>query len=156
MTDFLHQEYYGNSILRYLVVLGITIIGLLILRFIKRMIFSGLKKWPKDANKIVILMLEVSEQTILPLLYITLLYTSTLILNIPDRIATIISNLMMVVFVFFIIRILILIVQKSFIAFVKRQRQGDAQVEQLSGLLLVINIIGWSIGVMFLIFAPKL
>ena len=150
MVDILYQEYYGNTILRYLVVLGITIIGLLILRFIKRMIFSALKKWSKDANKIVILMLEVSEQTILPLLYVTLLYISILILNMPDKIRIIINNLMMVVFVFFVIRILILIVQKSFIAFVKRQQQGEGQVEQLSGLLLVINIIGWSIGVMFL------
>lgn len=56
----------------------------------------------------------------------------------------------MVVFVFFVIRILILVVQKSFVAFVKRQHKGKAELEQLGGLLLVINIIGWSIGVMFL------
>ena len=62
----------------------------------------------------------------------------------------IVNNLMMVAIVFFVIRILIILMQKTFIAFVLKQRHGETQLQQLSGLLLVINIIGWSVGVMFL------
>ena len=150
MHDFLYQEFYGNTVLRIIVVAGIILIGIIILAAIKKLIFSALKKWSQDANKYVVLLLEVADQTILPLLYATLLFSSVSILNMPANIRTIVNNLMMVVIVFFVIRILILLVQKSFIAFIKRQHHGEAQIEQLSGLLLVINIIGWSIGIMFL------
>lgn len=150
MNDFLYQIFYGNTVLRYIVVAGIILIGFLILKVIKRLLFKALKRWSKNAKKIVILLLEVADQTVLPLLYVSLLYTSISILNMPENIRKIVNNIMMVVFVFFVIRILILVVQKSFVAFVKRQHKGKAELEQLGGLLLVINIIGWSIGVMFL------
>ncbi|MGV8995013.1 MAG: mechanosensitive ion channel family protein [Flavobacterium sp.] len=150
MNDFLYQIFYGNTVLRYIVVAGIILIGFLILKVIKRLLFKALKRWSKNAKKIVILLLEVADQTVLPLLYVSLLYTSISILNMPENIRKIVNNIMMVVFVFFVIRILILVVQKSFVAFLKRQHKGKAELEQLGGLLLVINIIGWSIGVMFL------
>ena len=150
MNDFLYQIFYGNTVLRYIVVAGIILIGFLILKVIKRLLFKALKRWSKNAKKIVILLLEVADQTVLPLLYVSLLYSSISILNMPENIRKIVNNIMMVVFVFFVIRILILVVQKSFVAFVKRQHKGKAELEQLGGLLLVINIIGWSIGVMFL------
>lgn len=150
MNDFLYQIFYGNTVLRYIVVAGIILIGFLILKVIKRLLFKALKRWSKNAKKIVILLLEVADQTVLPLIYVSLLYTSISILNMPENIRKIVNNIMMVVFVFFVIRILILVVQKSFVAFVKRQHKGKAELEQLGGLLLVINIIGWSIGVMFL------
>ncbi len=150
INDFLYQEFYGNTVLRFIVVAGIILVGFIILAVIKKLIISALKRWSKNANKYVVLLLEVADQTLLPLLYVTLLYSSISILNMPSSIRKIVNNLMMVVIVFFVIRILILIVQKSFVAFVKRQHHGQAQIEQLSGLLLVINIIGWGIGVMFL------
>lgn len=150
MNDFLYQTFYGNSVLRYLVVGGIILLGFLILGVIKKILFSALKRWSKNANKIVVLSLEVADQTVLPLLYVSLLYFSISILNMPGKMSNIVNNIMMVVFVFFLIRILILVVQKSFLAFVKRQHDGEADLEQLNGLLLVINIFGWGIGVMFL------
>ena len=150
MNDFLYQEFYGNSVLRYLVVAGIILLGFLILRGIKRLLFKALKKWSKNSSKIVILLLEVVDQTVLPLLYVSLLYSSISILIMPINIRNIVNNIMMVVFVFFVIRILILVAQKSFIAFIKKQHNGHAELEQLSGLLIVINIIGWGLGIMFL------
>lgn len=150
INDFLYQQFYGNTVLRFIVVAAIILVGFLILGVIKKLLFRALKKWSKNANKYVVLLLEVADQTLLPLIYVTLLYSSISILIMPNSIRQIINNLMMVVIVFFVIRILILVVQKSFIAFVRRQHHGEAQLEQLSGLLLVINIIGWSVGVMFL------
>ena len=149
MNSFLYQAFYGNTVLRYLIVGGIILVGFLILGVIKKLLFAALKRWSKNANKIIVLSLEVADQTVLPLLYVSLLYSSVSILNMPSKIRLIINNIMMVVFVFFVIRIIILIVQKSFLAFIKRQH-GETEVEQLNGLLIVINIIGWGIGVMFL------
>ena len=101
MNDFLYQEFYGNSVLRYLVVAGIILLGFLILRGIKRLLFKALKKWSKNSSKIVILLLEVVDQTVLPLLYVSLLYSSISILIMPINIRNIVNNIMMVVFVFF-------------------------------------------------------
>jgi small-conductance mechanosensitive channel len=151
MDNLLHQVYYGNSIKAYLIAFAVIVAGFLVLGFIKKLVFSGLRRWLKNvSSKTVTLLLEVMEQTILPLLYVTLIYTSLSTLHLSPVFRKYMNNIMMVVVVFFIIRIVILVIKKSVLAYLHRQEKEENEISQISGLLILVNIIAWCIGIMFL------
>ncbi len=151
MTDFLHQVYFHNTVKDYLIALGIIVIGFLLLRAFKRLAFSGFQKLSKkSSSKMLKLVLEVLEQTILPLLYLILIYSSLSTLNLSATFRMYMKNIMMVALVFFIIRIIILVIKKSIVAYLHQHGKGETEVTQISGLLILVNIIAWAAGIMFL------
>lgn len=151
MENLLHEVYFDNSIQDYLLVLAAIVIGIIILSLIKRMVFTRLNRWmERTSSSSVKLFIGILEQTILPLSFVFLIYLSISTLEINPKLSKYMDNIMMVVLVFFIIRILILAVKRSIVAYLHKQAEAEQEISQISGLLILVNILAWTAGVVFL------
>lgn len=153
MSDFLHQQYYGNSVLSYLIAIGLIVIGSLLLRWVKRMVFKAYNNYQKnkDGNKNLRVIMEVLEKSILPLIYLLIIYGAISTLNLSKHISGICGKIMMVLFTFFFIRIVIAFVKGVVLAYLNKKEEDKNKISEISGLLIVVNLILWSVGIMFLL-----
>jgi small-conductance mechanosensitive channel len=95
------------------------------------------------------LLLAVLEKLILPVLYVALAYSCLNTLKLSTNFRKYMDNTMMVAVVFFVIRILILLLKKAIVGYVKRTSKEE-DVTQINGLLIMVNIVAWALGLIFL------
>jgi len=86
----------------------------------------------------------------LPALYVTAVYIGLEYLKLSARQNIILRNILTVAITFLIIRLISSSVLLMLRAYVRRQNNGEEKVKQLGGIMLIINIVVWGIGLLFL------
>lgn len=152
MTDFLDRVYYHNSVQTYLIVLGFILLGFIIIGFFKRSVLTRIAKLTQKTNtSIDNFVVESLERFGVPALYIAVVYAGLNYLILPERINNIISFATTVAITILVIRLLsstVLLVLRSYI---RRQENGEEKVQQLGGVMLIINIVIWALGFLTLL-----
>ncbi|HEY0668979.1 MAG TPA: mechanosensitive ion channel domain-containing protein [Sphingobacteriaceae bacterium] len=151
MIDLLDKVYFRNTVNDYLIALSIVLIGTSLLTLFKKKFFIKIKQWSgRTTNNFDDFVVEAVDRFGIPALYFTLIYIGLSYLTLSPRGATILTVATTVVITFLVIRLLsavILILLKSY---VRRQERGEEKIKQLSGLMLIINVVIWVIGILFL------
>ena len=77
VSGFLERVYFGNTILNYLISIGIIIAGLIILKIIEKVSIHRIKAFTSK-TKLTIddLIVEIIERSVLPGLYLSLIHIS--------------------------------------------------------------------------------
>lgn len=153
MSEFLHEQYFGNTVLRYLIAIGIIVIGSVLLRWIKRLVFKAFNRYQsvKPGHRNLRVVMDVLERSILPLVYLLIIYGAISSLHLSDQVANICGKIMMVLFTFFFIRIVIALIKAAVLAYLNKKEEDQNKISEISGLLIVVNLILWSVGIMFLL-----
>ncbi|MBS1729156.1 MAG: mechanosensitive ion channel [Bacteroidetes bacterium] len=154
MKEFLQHVYWGNSNRTYLLVTGGILLGWLTIRLLKKFILSILKKLSLHSNgkyKLNDILVNVTSRFIFPFLYITIAYYGIEQLNITSKVDQYISLAFAFVTTYFFIRIIIHFVYAIIVHFMEFKGEPPERIRQLSGLLVIINIVIWSIGLLMLI-----
>jgi len=152
MFDRLHQEYWGNTVLDYLIAAGIILLGLLIVRIFKNTILRRIKRWAnstKSQNDDYIV--GAVERFGVPIAYYAVVYSGLNYLNWSTRGERIIEIAGGVVVLFFAMRLISSLISVGLRNYTLRRDQGEEKVKQLGGLMIVINIVLWVAGGVFLI-----
>lgn len=153
MNDFLQREYYHNTVLEYCIALGIIILGFALVRIIKSVILIKLKKIAERTNT------HVDDYTFqglerfgIPALYIIIAYIGINYLNFTEKAAKVIGIGFTIAVTFLIIRLISTTILSLLKSYVRKRNKEDTEekVKQLSGIMLIINIIIWAIGLIFL------
>ncbi|WP_229204287.1 mechanosensitive ion channel family protein [Dyadobacter alkalitolerans] len=91
------------------------------------------------------------ENSVVPLLYIGSLYFVVSTLVFSPKVDSIANIVFLVVVTFFVLRIISSSFQKFVFSFIHAQENSDAKEKQASGLILIVNIVIWIIGIIFMI-----
>jgi len=146
----LQQEYFDNTIKEYLFVLGAIIIVWVILQLIKKWVLALFRKLTsKTQNNIDDVLVSALEKFIIPYLYIVINFFIIRQLTLPLKLDRILDVALTIITVIFAARLINHAIHFSIQQYMERRDEGPARMKQLSGVLLVIKIIVWSVGLIF-------
>ncbi|HKZ36360.1 MAG TPA: mechanosensitive ion channel domain-containing protein, partial [Chryseolinea sp.] len=151
MNEILSQVYYNNTVQDYLIALGVILGGLLIIAFFKKSILSRLKIWTaKTETNVDNFAVNALEKFGLPALNFVVLYIGINYLALSEKAEQVIRVAVAVIVTYFVLRLISSTAMQGLQSYVRRQDQGEEKVKQLGGIMLILNIIIWLIGLIFL------
>lgn len=149
--DFLRRVIYHNTILDYLVAFLLVLIGLAIIRFLKQTILQSLKKWTERThNHYDDFVFKSIERFGIPWLYLTVIYIGIQYLTLHDNTENVLKIAFTAAFTFLVIRLIASIILALLEKFVRSHNQGEEKVKQLGGIMLIVNVFIWAIGLLFI------
>jgi small-conductance mechanosensitive channel len=152
MTEMLDQVYYDNTVRQYLIAVGVIAGGVLLLLIFKKLIIKRLQRWAaKTEGTWDDFVVESVSRFAVPILFWTIVYWSIHTLRLSDqaeRVFTIVTSILVTYYVLRLISSVVLVLLK---AEVRRREHGEEKMKQLGGLIMVINIVIWFLGLVFLL-----
>ena len=151
MDEILSQVYFNNTVQEYLISFGIILGGMLVLAFFKKIILTRLERWADSTeSNLDNFLINALEKFALPALNFFIIYLGINYLQLSDRADKIIKVVVAVLITFFILRLISTVALHGLQAYVRRQDQGEEKVKQLGGIMLLLNLVIWAIGCIFL------
>ncbi len=151
MRGILDQVHFNDTLLDYFIAASIIAIGTLMIRVIKGTLLRGISSWAKRTKTpFDDLILNSIDRFGFPALYFLVIYMGLKILQLPLRGQHILNIAVIVVITYFIIRLISSVLHLLLRSYVGRQEKGEKNVKQLGGLMLIINMVIWVIGALFL------
>jgi len=152
LKDILEITFLQNSVLDYLIFLAILLVGILVVRIIRSIILSRLKAWAKKtATTIDDFLITIVEKTLLPLVYFGVFYLSTRTLTLNPTLSKVIDVLGVILLTIFGIRFLVAIIRYALETYWLKKEKDEVKERSLRGILTVIKVIIWGIGITFLL-----
>ncbi len=151
MRELLDNVYFNNTVQDYAIAFGIILGGMAVLRLFRKMLLNRLKAWAtKTETRLDDYVVLGVERFGLPILNFLILYWGIHYLNLTPRVSDIVSKATTAVIVFFVIRIILSAIRKLLEAYVLKQENGETKLKQITGIMVVINIAVWALGLVFL------
>lgn len=150
--EFLSREYWGNTVQAYLIALGVILVGLIIIRVFKRLILNRLSAWAlQSQTRFDDLIVRGLERFGLPVISFAIIYWSINSLDLSPKMEKVVTVATAVVIAYFIIRLISVIIQTLITSGIRKQPNGEIKVKQIGGLMIIINIVIWILGLVFLL-----
>lgn len=151
MDDFLNQVYYDNTVRDYLIAVGIIVGGIILLKLFKRVILIRLKKWADTTESTLDnFAIDTVEKFALPAINFFIVFLGIKFLSLSEKVSQVVNIAVAVIITYFVLRLVSTIALHGLQSYVRRQERGEEKIKQLGGIMLIINIIIWAIGAIFL------
>ena len=143
----LKEVYYGNSVRNYLIALGIIVVGFVAVRIFKSVVNNRLRKLSeRTTTNIDDYVIESINRFGIPILYAMVVYFGLQYLVLPERVDNILRIAITVVVTFFTIRFIANTLLLLLKAYIRRKEGGEEKVKQLRGIMIIVNVIIWSVA----------
>ncbi|MBL6444727.1 mechanosensitive ion channel [Fulvivirga sp. 29W222] len=150
MSEFWEKTYMNNTFQDYAIVLGSILLGLIIVKIFKRTLLKKLQYWAaQTSTDIDDYIIDTVTMFGMPALYATVVYTSLKYLNLSVRLDNVITIAMTVVITYMVIRFVSATILRLFRVYIRKQENGEEKVKQLGGLMIIINVMVWIVGLLF-------
>lgn len=151
MDDFLGRTYFDNSVQDYIIALAIFLVSVLMIRLLKGILVNRLQKW-SDRTKSTFddLIVHTVSRFGIPALNFVALYFAIFSLDLSPKLERVLEVATASVVAFFLIRLLASVVRYFLEGYVRRQEHGEEKVNQVQGIILIITVIIWCLGLLFL------
>lgn len=152
IENLLNQEYFGNTILQYIVcVLGIFVFYVVIKVF-KKIVFKRIKKWAVNTKSTIddFLILSI-EKFLIPLLYFIAVFFGLNFLTFDVSIKRIIDGIIVVIITFFAIRFIASLINYFINLYWKRRTDSQESDPSIKGISTFVSLIVWGLGLVFLL-----
>lgn len=151
MDIILDRVYYHNTVLDYLIALGIIIIGLILARAFKKVFLNRIERWAKTTrSNLDDFIVENVDRFILPAIYLFIIHAGINYLTLSEKVQDVLRVATTVVITFLFVRLISSTILMLLRSYVRKQEHGEEKVKQLGGLMLIINVIIWMLGLLFL------
>lgn len=152
MKQLSNQIFWNNSLMSWFIALGIIVAGLLVIKISKYFVVHKLKKWAaKTTTNWDNYLVDAIEHSVIPLLYAVIIYSAINTLLFSPKIDKWMHGIFMAVISFFVIKM----ISKAFRQFVhlviKKQGAPEGKEKQASGLIVIVTIAIWMLGIIFFI-----
>lgn len=149
--EFIDRVYLNNTIETYLIATGFIVLGVLILRIFRKAILKRLKIWAAATETTLDdYLVNGLEKFGMPLLNVGVIYWGVHYITLSERPQQIVDNAMVVVATFYVIRLITSSTRIMLESYVKNREGGDEKLKQIRGLMIVIKILIWATGLVFL------
>lgn len=151
MDDFLGRTYFDNSVQDYIIALAIFLVSVLMIRLLKGILVNKLQRW-SDRTKSTFddLIVHTVSRFGIPALNFVALYFAIFSLDLSPKLERVLEVATASVVAFFLIRLLASVVRYFLEGYVRRQEHGEEKVNQVQGIILIITVIIWCLGLLFL------
>jgi small-conductance mechanosensitive channel len=151
MEDVLKHSYWGNTVGDYLISAAFIIIGFLILRGIKNYVLTRLKKLvSKTESNLDDIALQVVEKFGIPILRVLIIYWAIELLVLSPKVEKWLNIAYGIVTLYFAVSFLLALVRRLLEAQVMKLENGETKLKQIGGIMVVLKILVWSIGLLAL------
>ncbi len=152
LKEILQKTFLQNRILDYATFLLILIVGIILIKIIRNIVLIRLKKWTeKTTSKLDDFLIAIFEKTLLPLLYFGIFYLSVQGLTLNTGLRKSIDIVGIILLTIFAIRFLVAIISYSLKTYWLKKEKDKTKEKELKGILTVIKVIIWGLGVIFLL-----
>lgn len=152
MNDFLDQVYYNNTIREYLVALSVILGGIILILALKKLIIRRLQKWAANTSGTWDdFIIESISRFVVPVLQWTIVYWAIHLLDLSDRTERFIQIATSIIVTYFVLRLISSIVMVLLTSEIRKRERGDIKIKQLGGLMMILNLIIWFVGIVFLL-----
>ncbi len=150
--DIFQLSFFQNRVLDYLIFLLIFFVGILAVRILKSIVLHRLRAWAKKtATTIDDFLIHIFEMTLIPVLYFGAFYLSTRSLVLNPALSKVIDVLGIVFLTIFSIRFLVGIINYALETYWLKKEKDTDKERSLKGIVTVIKVIIWGIGITFLL-----
>lgn len=151
-NEVLNQQFLGNSLQAWLIAAGIFAGIYILVRIFKYLLIRYLKKLAeRTATQLDDFLIEVVRASVVPMLYFGGAYAATGALEISEKAYNIIHTALMVIFTFYVLRIITSAIKYTVFSYINRQEEADLKKKQVRGILIIVNVIVWMLGIVFLL-----
>lgn len=151
MEGILQRVFWGNTVYSWLFALGIIVVSVIGIRLFRYVVLKRLKSWSASTSATWDDLLVIGiERLIVPILYVGFLYCAIASLRLSPKADKIIHILYLVVLTFFILRLISAVFRRILLKVTRKNRSSEGE-EAVSGLMIILNIVIWIIGIVFLI-----
>jgi small-conductance mechanosensitive channel len=152
MSSFLDHTYFHNTVTDYLTALSIVVLGTLALRILKTIILKKIEVLSAaSSSKVDDVVITSLDRFGVAALQFGVIYWGLTYLTLSAKAERVVHVATSVIVTYFILRLLSTIILMLLQNRIRKQDRGDNKIKQLGGLMLIINIFIWVIGVVFLL-----
>jgi small-conductance mechanosensitive channel len=152
MNSFFDRVYFNNTIFDYLVAVGIVVSGTLVLLALKRSVLRRLVVWSEStAGTVDNVIVNSIERFGTAALQFAIIYWGLTYLHISPKAEKVIHIATSLIVTYFILRLISTVILIILQNRIRSQAQGETKIKQLGGLMLMINIVIWITGIVFLL-----
>ncbi len=152
MKDFLDHVFYYNTLRDYFIVIGIIFLSILLLKVFKRVIIKRLRKVAaRTEGTVDDFIVDGIEKFGLPVILFTVIYWSFDYLYISAKVQNVINVSISIIITYYVLRFLSSVILLLLESRIRRQEHGEEKIKQLGGLMIIINIFIWVLGIVFLL-----
>ncbi|HNC32034.1 MAG TPA: mechanosensitive ion channel, partial [Cyclobacteriaceae bacterium] len=150
--EFLSREFWGNTMQAYLIALGVILVGLIVVRIFKRVILNKLQQWAIQSHtRIDDMIVRGLERFGLPIISFAIIYWAINSLELSAKAEKIVDIATAVVIAYFVIRLISAVIQTMITSSIRKQENGEIKIKQIGGLMIIINMVIWILGLVFLL-----
>lgn len=151
MEEILNYVFWGNSVLSY----AIAALGILatwiVLKLIRRRLLGLLKKITARTNtNFDDILVEIAEKFIIPYLYLFINYSIIMQLVLSPGVERIIAAAFMFVTIYYAIRLINYSIHRLVVKYLEQKNEPPERIKQVSGMLIVVKLISWVLGIVML------
>lgn len=152
LQNILQREYFGNSILNYIIAAAVILIAMITIRIIKAIFIKRLKKWAETTHTSIDDFLIISiEKFVIPLLYFLAFTFGLNILKLEATPKKIIDSVTVIIITFFAIRFIAAMINYSISLYWKRKSETNEADASIKGISTFISLLVWVIGLVFML-----
>lgn len=150
-NELLQRTYFENTMLSYVIVAVVTVIGLLIMKIITSVVIRALNRWTeKTTSKLDKFIIEILKKNTVPLMYYGVFYVATRNLILPSALDKGIDVIGIVLLTLLSIRVI-----SGLIANAAEQlwlKGADSEKQRgFQGMMPAIKVVIWGLGIIFLL-----
>lgn len=152
MEEFLGQIFLGNSLKDWGIALCVFVGVYVIVRLFKYLLVNRLKKLAeKSVNQFDDFLVEIIKSSVVPMLYLCGVYLGMRYLTFPEKVYNAAHIALLFIFTFFALRIITAAIKFTVFRYLDKQEEADIKKRQARGILIIVNVIVWAIGIVFLL-----
>lgn len=152
MNEILDKTFLGNSILSWLTSLTTLIISLIVISVFRRVLLTRLKKWSaRTATTFDDFFIDTIETSVVPLFYVVAFYFAVNALTLIPMISRVIRIAFLLCVTYYLLGVISSVMRKFLFSFIKTQKDSETKEKQAKGLLIILNVIIYVLGIVFLI-----
>lgn len=152
MKELLNYSLLNNPVRDWLIAIGIIVLAVACLRIFQAVIIKKLRVFSaRTKTSIDDFIFIALQRSVMPMLYVLAVYLSMQYLVLSDRVRSVGRIAVMVVVTFFVLRMISAFIAYAFKQALQKQEYNAQRQKQSRGMLVIIQIIVWLIGLLFLV-----
>ncbi|SKA32682.1 Small-conductance mechanosensitive channel [Chitinophaga eiseniae] len=152
MNNYLHQSYLGNTISAWLVAASIIVAALIVIRVFAHFVLKRISGWVlRTKTTWDNFLVEVVRSAVVPALYISSVYIASTTLVLPGGIVKVLHTAYLMVLTYYGLRTFSSAFRKFIHSYIQSREGHEGKGQHASGLIIVANIVIWTLGILFLI-----
>lgn len=152
MNVFQTTRFLGNPLSSWLIVIGGIILAIILLKITRTVILKKLRNLSAK-TKVTFddFIIEILEKTFVPVLYFSAIYAGLNYLDLPDKVNSVANVIMLIICTFYVLRLINSVIQYLILNVLKQQDEADTKQRQAKGLLIIVKVVIWLFGIVFLL-----